>query len=457
MPLSPKLFSWSDRLLKSVFKGKPNLLTAQDINRYFDVLREYQTLESSMVGAFRDNFSIEIDPDEPLNSSQDTVFHFKYRVVKNNLALESGVFYKGVRFDVPLSSWVDAQFPVNYEAVEKVYLGNCYFVIVAKKKAVTFNSLPPVMHVTDPKKFSGVSGSTIPIDIPSADNIIYGEERLVVTHDYNGIALTTDESIVCILATLQPIFVPAIVQNSVGVDSLYNIELFYNAVNVKDLISQMPNDFRPSNNPEIPFIGVSMPITNGSMVEYAAYTYKRFKDRFTINDFALLTIKERVLQIIDSLTTLFTFRAFETPRIESLMAEDELHTVGDVTTGLGTTFLNGVTPHSNTVIQYVGESGVATILQVNEPSLCFTKVSRLCAQLSGAFNVTAAMQGGTPTLIMILPVGYRPVSKVTFMCEDGTLARLTPSGTILPNGHVVINFCSANTTIVNVHTTFKTA
>lgn len=198
----------------------------------------YQLQMSQAVGAIRDNFDVRIDtqPEFTTIGSTTATFKFKYTIDKISGAAPAKVYYKGMQLQVPPQATpqeVTLTIPVSSGSYNMAW---AYFVLIATKKTVQFSTAGPVMHVSSPKTFSGVTGPDFPYELPAADNEIYGNERVVVTVDPTTVTLGTDEEMICIFATLRPRFWWANGSSvETGTSNTVTNVILHNAANLQEL------------------------------------------------------------------------------------------------------------------------------------------------------------------------------------------------------------------------------
>lgn len=202
--INPKPFSVSERLYKTKFLGKPAVFAAEDINRWMDALVWSRDKLFSAVGAVRENFTVTADTltvTTDAGPPAEVTFGFNWSLDKVSGGSPAYVFYNGVAYNVPEGSG-SASLTQPNSGSSSLLLG-AYLFLVATKKTVSFNDSPPVLHVADPKAFSGITGDSFPEEIPSSDNVVYGGERLEVALSAGDISLSADEEVICILATFK--------------------------------------------------------------------------------------------------------------------------------------------------------------------------------------------------------------------------------------------------------------
>ena len=177
-----KTFDASKKIIRSIFKGAPNLLTATDLNRQFKALKyqidkveEKQFAISDLIIDFYIDF---------IKSSKG-VFVPIINVTKVNI--------KGVTFSPKLASTV-----TNTKA-STMWNKTWYICLVAKKKLVTYED--DFTHEISGAKFE--DGTSM----PAANNEVYYDEEVTIASDPNV------ENCVYVLGKF---IVPKITQDDIG-------------------------------------------------------------------------------------------------------------------------------------------------------------------------------------------------------------------------------------------------
>lgn len=159
-----KAFDASKKIVQSIFRGSPNLITTSDLNRQMEAIKHQMDQLDDKVGVLSD-FSLT----HSLNGGIISVtFNYSY------------IEYKGCSFSpekTPLSIDLTGSSSIAYVC------------LVANKETITYDM--DFSHEVSGAKFS--DGSSY----PAADQIVYKEESIMITHD-----VTTINNLVGILASI---------------------------------------------------------------------------------------------------------------------------------------------------------------------------------------------------------------------------------------------------------------
>lgn len=290
--VNAKPFDWADRLYKTVFKGKPNIFSAQDLNRYLDAIHSFQVTLGSAVGAIRHNWTITVSG---ITKTSDVIndeleIDFNWKLEADDGLLPTVVYYKGVQFQIPVSVIAAAPTQIfTLSGVNTFFPPAIYFVLVATKKTVTFDTASPVMHVSDAKEFSGVTGTSFPSELPAADNIIYGEERIEITTDPDSITLGADEEVICILATLRNVWNRGD-SSSVVAEDKFEYRLMYNASTIEEINELLTHYSYGSTTPFEPTVLPSIKSNNG-LIDFMHLFYEHYLQGQSVQDWRLATLE----------------------------------------------------------------------------------------------------------------------------------------------------------------------
>lgn len=215
MPTTPKPYSPSLRLLRSIFAGNPKVFSAEDLNRQFDAIVDTIQNLSTFLGPIGSGFTVTLNSYTDTPSSPNVDVALDITVAGTNRY----VYYKGVRFSIPTAS-----FSTTLTGPEDSFVAYVY--LVAKKVTVDF-ATDPVM--------SGISSTEFPTQLPSSDTILYKDERLVLATSPSFV-LAPNEEVICAIA--------AIVQQtrtnpSTGAVTTERV-VRYTAVRLDQLIQEFP-------------------------------------------------------------------------------------------------------------------------------------------------------------------------------------------------------------------------
>ena len=150
-----KQFNWARKIYKAVFKGTPNILTTEDVNREFDNLREGAYLSQRSVGVI----SNMQNPILTINSSGALVG-------ASPNVVNGYVIVGGVKFDLPAT--IDfGVYGSKLLETSKEYTINLY----ARRTLVTFSD-------DATKEISGAKFEDGSVK-EAAEHYVYGDEKLV--------------------------------------------------------------------------------------------------------------------------------------------------------------------------------------------------------------------------------------------------------------------------------------
>lgn len=165
-----KAFDASKKIVRSIFKGTPNLLTATDLNRQFEALKsQIDSVEENQ--RVISDLSVDMYVDYTRMSSGALIT--KLKVTK--------VIAKGCAF----SPTIDPKVLENRPAVKGVN----YICLVAKKKVVTYED--DFLHEIAGAKFE--DGTSL----PAANQEVYYDEKLVIEPD------RVPENCICVLGKFE--------------------------------------------------------------------------------------------------------------------------------------------------------------------------------------------------------------------------------------------------------------
>jgi hypothetical protein len=412
----PKPFNWNDRLHQTIFKGKPAIFSAQDLNRYLEVLRQYTDKLGSGLGALRENWNINIDVQPNFTSigASESTFQFTYSISKEAVLDPASLYYKGIRFEIPTASGVvkSITIPVNAGTYNVAY---CYFVLVATKKTVRFNDLGPVLHVTDPKVFSGITSAGFPYELAAADNVIYGDERVEVVENLGDITLGTDEEVICIMGTLRPRFwwKDAATVESVTSDVATTV-VMHNAARMSDYVT-LAKFFIPGSTASHKPVYTKAYLNNNGATDLIGNLIEQYIEGQSYQDFRLKTVEGDLSVYITANDAALAAQGVSIADLEA----DMLQAQGDITTLQSQVATNtaNISLKANKAQEnwrFVGDSGEPTFNSSWQSTFSgngrcrFFKDELGNVWLNGSVKKTSAI--GFGDVIFTLPVGYRPLN-----------------------------------------------
>lgn len=160
-----KPFDAAKKVIRSIFRGAPNVITTSDLNRQIEALKEQMDMMCDCIGcAFSQNLKISIG-NVDTNGDGD-LMSVSVRVESIDGGEEVDVWIKGVLFKFPttaLSLYKD-------HVAERFYL-----VVTASKRLVTYAD--DFTHDISGAKFA--DGSSL----PAADNYVITDEKLELVED----------------------------------------------------------------------------------------------------------------------------------------------------------------------------------------------------------------------------------------------------------------------------------
>jgi len=416
----PKPFNWNDRLHQTVFKGKPAIFSAQDLNRYLEVLRNYTEKLGSGIGALRENWNIVIDVQPAFTSigASESTFQFTYSINKEVGLNPASLYYKGVRFEVPTASGVveSITIPVNAGTYNVAY---CYFVLVATKKTVNFNDVGPVLHVTDPKVFSGVTSASFPYELAAADNVIYGNERVAVVESLDEITLGTDEEIICIMGTLRPRFwwKDAATVESVSSDVAAAV-IMHNAARMSDYVT-LAKFFIPGTSASHKPVYTKAYLNNNGVADLIGNLMEQYIEGQSYQDFRLKTVEGDLSAYITANDAALAAQAVSIAALES----DMLQAQGDITTlqsqvATNTANISLKANKAQEAWRYIGDPGQPTFNANWADSFSGEGRTRFFKDEMGNVHIVGQPIKNTAVafgdIIFTLPAGYRPLNGWTY-------------------------------------------
>lgn len=494
--LTEKIFKWEDRLYKSVFKGNPHVFTAQDFNRYLDVLREYQIKSQNENGGIAVNFTIELDDAEfnivpnGANTLQDEFHYFKYRIISEVSNNPCGVLYDGIMYQIPTNNiWQTKRITaknilpnleyINTQTPEPIRILEGYFYLVATIKTVAFSDTNPIMHVLEPKKFSGVSGSSLPTDLPSADNTVLGNERLVYV-DINDLTstlaqklnLTTDEKVVGIIATLKQDYLKNEFNQEELVEKFFDsngnlvkensilttsgkvakisltkyLQVFYNILHPKNSLELSGMRFfkKPDfDNKKPPYaLSIYKFLTNNSLYEKLSNFYEEYLKGQTVQDYNIYKLFNAFFNLKSSYDV---FEINSNSNFQEIFNYIRSRSVGNTNwiEVEPNQFTNGaayVSTQAERRVDYINNLGTLSFIST-KPSLRFKRVNKETCVILGTFFPPTSVIGNQYTYVSIfkLPNGFKPIHEVCGSLETYSVSRQNSRFVITTDGEVVVS------------------
>jgi hypothetical protein len=346
-------------------------------------------------------------------------------------------------------------------------------------KTVAFSDVNPIMHVLEPKKFSGVSGSSLPTDLPSADNIIFGNERVVYV-DFNDTSstldqklnLATNEKVVGIIATVKPDYLKSefnqeeflektfdgsgnlIKENSilatsgkVAKISLTNyVQVAYNVLHPDNSLELSGMRFfkKPDmENKKSPYaLSVYKFLTNNSLYEKLSSFYEEYIKGQSVQDYHISKLFNAFFNLKSSYDV---FEINSNSNFQEIFNYIRSRSVGNTNwiEVEATQFVNGaayVSTHAERRVDYINNLGTLSFIST-KPSLRFKRVNKETCVILGTFFPPTSVIGNQYTYVSIfkLPNGFRPIHEVCGSLETYSVNRQNSRFVITTDGEVVIS------------------
>ena len=308
MPTLSKPFEWGQKIIRTIFRGRPYIFASQDHNRYLDVIREYQLKLDSNIGAIRKGWEVKVN--SIVSEGEDTTFGF---TINWSLLLSEGeenayVYYKGIRFDIPELLDDEQSFSVTVEE-GTLYTPLVYAYLIATKEEVLFSSAGPILHIEDPKEFSGVKGEDSQgnsYELASSDNVIYGNERVVLVESLSDIELEEGEEVICLVTTLRASYEWGNSTSQNLSNSKISFKPIYNAIDIDYLIKKFPLRLPTSDSPYTGVLQEQFFDTNGGIADLMAHLIEKNKQDQSFQDFRISRNEADVKALKETVTVVAT-------------------------------------------------------------------------------------------------------------------------------------------------------
>jgi hypothetical protein len=227
MPINPKPFLPSDKLARTeIISG--GLIAAEDLNREFDRIDAFNQQLSKEAGALRTNITVNITSSTDNADASNNNAAIRITLNKVNPALPAYVYYKGIRFEIPLNV---VSFSGSFtKPLPEIPLA--YLCLHAKKTHKTF---------AEDMDLCGLSSSEWPNVLPSCEVDVYSDEVLTFQADPSiPYSNDPDYSLVCIIATIIP--TAAYFYNGSLIPEISvvkNRSVSYNAISPEEVVNSM--------------------------------------------------------------------------------------------------------------------------------------------------------------------------------------------------------------------------
>lgn len=171
MSITPKPFTAGQGIVRSVFKSKPAIFSAEDLNRQLDVI-DYSTRKNSLgVGLQRTNLMVTkvygTIPSSP-NGYGTYTFDVQITIAKVNGALDALIFAKGCEVIITPETITK-----SFTFANPSYIG-CYLYLIAKRHTVTYS---------EGAVMSGIQLTSPSASFASSDTVVYEDARLALIQD----------------------------------------------------------------------------------------------------------------------------------------------------------------------------------------------------------------------------------------------------------------------------------
>lgn len=229
MAITAKPYLRSEKIIRSIFGGRPKVMSEQDLNKEFDKIDDAILQTSKLVGFIRENWQVSVKLSKDSVSGGNNVFDSQISVVKVDNGNPAYVYFRGVRFEIPTGTAIEytGSFSSAIPAIPVSYL-----FLVATLETANFSTEPTLC---------GINSSEFPEMLPSVDIKRYKNERLVYATSRNDVSLSGTEEIIGIIATIAPKDSSTLVPNTD--DTAYTFTksftrvVLYNAVLMSELMS----------------------------------------------------------------------------------------------------------------------------------------------------------------------------------------------------------------------------
>lgn len=192
MPINDKPFDEADKIAKRIWRERPNVFSAQDLNQQIDIFDNELRRLSENVGMMRYNWKVNLMLDDSSVVGTQNKYNSQISLLKVVNDQPAYVYFKGIRFEIPVG---DQKTYSGTWLVDQPNYPIGYVVLIATKKTVTF---------ADNQVIAGITASTKPNAVPSSDAVQYSGERLVYvksTADVGGM-LGLNEEMIGIIASV---------------------------------------------------------------------------------------------------------------------------------------------------------------------------------------------------------------------------------------------------------------
>jgi microcystin-dependent protein len=280
--ITPKLFNAAEKIYRTIFKGKPSIFSVEDLNRQLDAIYYANNIVSRHLGPIRNNWVFTAQT--TFNSTTNTLTVTSAAVSTVNVALTATIHYKGVSFDVPPSSFSNI-----------VQVGQTSSATLLPSLSLFLIAKPTLVDFATNNVLSGLTSTDYPGALPAADNIVYGNERLVLANDPQNVTLAQGEEIIGVIASIVP---TELVDNSGNINTNYVIR--YNASTVQELcILAGGLQLSQSNT-----LGNFTFADNRSIIDWAHYLMDYLKFELSNINYVLSNLNTLVTQLGTAVTAL---------------------------------------------------------------------------------------------------------------------------------------------------------
>lgn len=358
MAIHSKPFDAQEKLEKIVFKSKPAVFSAQDLNKSTDLNNNVLTMISGMVGCMRQNWHVTICPDTTITLGETTkTLNWQVTINKDNPALDCYVFVNGVRFDMPTKM-------KSIVGTVTVPIGDVFeeeFILKAKKSKVTFG---------DDTTLCGISSDEFPTKQESCEVYQYSGEGITVS---SNLIYKADEIFIASLFSIIEKYNPS--------TGLQELAISYRALSVADLKTMFP--YSVTDTAGNPFLKNYGTYSQGSLLE----TFKNLKDYLDYT-FAEMDNTADLALINQTLANITIWQNYTTTSINNLSSY--ITSIKDNVNSLSA-LINSLMPKGTIIAWSPGTASISDYFDAGGMGLTGTAFS--CWAICNGNNATHDLRG----------------------------------------------------------------
>jgi hypothetical protein len=427
-----KIFNPLEGLLKTIFKGQPNIFSVDDLNRYFDKLLHQSNLLEESLGSTTVNLRLVCN--SVTTSSTNLIFNITLSAIDINEP--TYLLHKGVKIEL---TGLLGTFPITVPSLAitannidvSQQLQPLFIYLFAKKGTVTFNTAANTYGVAVPKEFSGTTLTTLstpPLtaELPTTDSEVWYDYKLYYSssqvptpagYEYIttlGAVLHTEKFNYELTELAAP---QSFANNRIAllltpnVEDMYFTSKMYYATTEKEMEDALFTDY-PGNPNNYPLFSIKGSVNVNSATLWGKFSmfYHEFNRSQAWQNTVLKSLITRIKN--DVLPNMGVI-----PALSQLLnsTQDGWHTVGDSASGLGSAYKTY--PSNNLAYSGTGPSNNSVRFKK-----VIDRVSIIGTVKSSFINPNTNTAISFPTLmhdsvLFILPVEYRPSSDRVFICR----------------------------------------